>query len=415
MRATTPSPAKPTRLKGSRKVESTFAKTVFVVRSELLPYSETFVKEQVLAYSRWRPILVGLRRTQGLPVDDIEVRLLPPARSIAAWAYRTVLSTLEVTPADIRRRLGPESASLVHVHFGTDAVENWSWIKTLRIPVIVTLHGYDININPQWWRSGSRSRLQRRYPAMLLSIAANPRVHFLAVSNAVRSRAIAWGIPADRVSVRHIGVNANLFQNGGPPMDQRLPRILFVGGLVEKKGAEYLIRAFARIRRHIKHAELILVGDGPLRRRLQRLASELQVPVKFAGILSSEAIRELMHIARVVCLPSITAANGDAEGFGMVILEAQACGVPVITSARGGAEEGIIHGVTGFRFEEKDVQTLAEYLLRLLQDDALASAMSVEARRNIERNFELTGCTASLERLYDSWAAGTRPHDEPVA
>jgi colanic acid/amylovoran biosynthesis glycosyltransferase len=382
------------------------ARTVLVVRSELLPYSETFVKAQVLAYSSWHPVLVGLRRTEGLPVDDLEVRMVPAAKTLAARAYRKVLTSLRVTPADIRRRLGSAKASLVHVHFGTDAVENWNWIKTLRVPVIVTLHGYDINIDRQWWQSSSRPRAQRRYPALLLSLAANPRVHFVAVSEAIRQKAIEWGIARERISVRHIGVDLDLFRDPGPPVQERRRRIVFVGRLVEKKGVEYLIRAFALVRKQVPDAELVIVGEGRLRTRLQRLASDLEVPVSFEGILSSNQIRTQLLDSRVFCLPSVTAQNGDAEGFGLVLLEAQACGVPAVTSARGGADEGIIHEQTGFRFEERDVGAMTEYLVRLLVDDDLASRMSRLARRNIEQNFSLRACTAALEDLYDSLSTG---------
>jgi glycosyltransferase involved in cell wall biosynthesis len=391
-------PAEPHEQSGSQ------LRTVLVVRSELLPYSETFVKEQVMAYSHWRAVLVGLRRVPGVPIDDLDVRLLPVAKSLPERAYRKLLAKLRVTPAGVRRLLGSETPDLIHVHFGTDAVEHWGWIEPLRIPVIVTLHGYDINIDKQWWQSPAKPRSQRRYPDLLLEVAANPRVHFVAVSNAIRARAIEWGLPPERISLRHIGVNPSSFRNTGLPVEKRAPRILFVGRLIEKKGVEYLIRAFAKVRTQVPHAELVLVGDGRLRGKLESLASALGVPVNFAGVLSSEQINQHLQSTRVFCSPSITADNGDAEGLPIVILEAQACGVPVVTSARGGAEEGIIHGVSGYGFEEKDVESLSRNLLRLLQDDALVASMSSAARRNIEQNFELRSCTAKLEELYDSWS-----------
>jgi glycosyltransferase involved in cell wall biosynthesis len=422
MSTATLKPADATRLQSAgrfattaRSVESpdcndTQARTVLVVRSELLPYSETFVKEQVLACSRWHPVLVGLRRIQGLAVDDLDVRLLPVAKSLPARVYRRVLAKLQVTPGGVRRALSSAPASLIHVHFGTDAVENWGWIKSLAMPVLVTLHGYDINIDKQWWRTPGNTRAQRRYPDMLLQLAANRRVHFIAVSEAIRARAIEWGLPPDRVSLRYIGVNLDLFQRSGIPIARRAPRILFIGRMTEKKGGEYLIRAFARVRKQVPAAELVMIGGGRLRPKLESLAAELNVPVTFTGVLSSGQIKEHLQAARVFCSPSITADNGDAEGLPIVILEAQASGVPVVTSARGGAKEGIVDGVTGYAFEEKDVARLSEQLIRVLQDDALTTSMSRAARRNIEQNFELGSCTARLEELYDSWAESASAH-----
>ena len=390
-------------------------RTVLVVRSDLLPYSETFVKEQVLAYSRWRAILVGRRRIQGVPVDDLDVRILPMGKSLPARAYRKVLAKLQLAPGGVRRLLRDEPASLIHVHFGTDAVENWGWINSLRIPVLVTLHGYDINIDKEWWRAAARKRSERKYPDMLLQLAANPRVHFVAVSEAIRSRAIEWGLPRERISRRYIGVDLDRFQPASQPVEQRAPRILFVGRMVEKKGGEYLVRAFAKVRAQLPAAELVMVGGGRLRPKLESLASELSVPVTFAGVLSSEQIKEHLHATRVFCSPSVTADNGDAEGLPIVILEAQACGVPVVTSARGGAQEGIVHGTTGYAFPEKDVDCLSEHLLQLLRDDRLAASMSRAARLNVEENFGLRSCTSKLEDLYETWALRMSSHQGALA
>jgi glycosyltransferase involved in cell wall biosynthesis len=103
----------------------------------------------------------------------------------------------------------------------------------------------------------------------------------------------------------------------------------------------------------------------------------------------------------VMCLPSITAASGDAEGLGLVILEAQASGVPVVTSARGGAQEGIVDGQTGFAFAEHDVPAMAQRLYEVLSDDALAARLSAAAPAFVARAHDLFRQTAALEDLYD--------------
>jgi glycosyltransferase involved in cell wall biosynthesis len=127
----------------------------------------------------------------------------------------------------------------------------------------------------------------------------------------------------------------------------------------------------------------------------------MKVPVSFLGSLSSQQIKEELQQTRVFCSPSVTAENGDAEGLPIVILEAQACAIPVVTSARGGVREGIIDGVTGLAFKEGDVACLSNHLLRLLQDGKTAAAMGNAGRHNMEEKFDLGRCTESLERLYD--------------
>ena len=155
----------------------------------------------------------------------------------------------------------------------------------------------------------------------------------------------------------------------------------------------------------VPDARLILVGDGPLRERLQQLALDLGVSAEFLGPLLPAGVLQQLHLARVLCLPSVTAANGDAEGFGMVLLEAQASGVPVVTSALGGASEGIREGITGFAFKERDVDALAAHLARALTNDAMVKSLSLAGPRFVSEHFSLTECTAALERLYDKVAA----------
>lgn len=87
------------------------------------------------------------------------------------------------------------------------------------------------------------------------------------------------------------------------------------------------------------------------------------------------------------------------------MLEAQACGVPVVTSARGGATEGIEDGRTGFAFREKDIDALESALVRLLSDDPLVARMTVVAQAHVRARFDLRQCTVALEELYDHAAA----------
>jgi glycosyltransferase involved in cell wall biosynthesis len=293
----------------------------------------------------------------------------------------------------------------MHVHFGVDAVEAWPIAKALSLPMLVTLHGYDITIDRDWWEAGHGGRHMRSYPARLLQLAQQPRVRFIAVSEAINRRAIAFGIPEEKIQVSYIGVDTKQFTPGGRPIIDRERRVLFVGRLVEKKGCDYLINAFVQVQQAIPDASLIVVGDGELRNHLQQTASRMQVRVQFRGALPVGEVKRELQLARVFCLPSVRAANGDAEGFGMVLLEAEASGVPVVTSALGGASEGIEDGVTGFAFKERDATALAARLINLLTDDATATSMALAGPRFVSAKFDLHRCTERLERVYDEAVA----------
>lgn len=381
-------------------------KKVLVCRYSLLPYSETFIREQVLSYQHWRPTLVGVNRVAGLSLEGIDTRILHPQSNFTSRVEQQLLRLFWKAPRSMARQLLDERASLVHVHFGVDAVALWPLIAPLQTPIVITLHGYDINRSRQSWERSWQPWVNR-YPARLLNIARQPQVHFVAVSEVIKRRAIDYGIPADKVSVRYIGIDIAQFAVDGVPIRQRRPRIVCVGRMVEKKGGEYLIAAFARVRERIPDAELVMVGEGPLSSTLAALAEQLGVPVIFAGSLPSHEVKRQIDQARVLCAPSITAKDGDAEGLPMVLLEAQACGVPAITSAGAGSAEALIHGVTGFAFPERDVAMLSDYLIKLLIDDELATAMSEAAPKFVAEKFELRQCTVKLEALYDSLVRAT--------
>lgn len=374
-------------------------KKVLIYKSELLTLSETFIREQVQAYRDWSAVFVGLRRVTGLSLQGFEVRLVHEDAQRSRSVYLKALRRLHLPHPGFLARLRREKASLVHVHFGIEAVEFWPIARRLGVPIIVTLHGYDITVYKEaWHKVGGTMAL---YPQRLVALSKSSNVHFIAVSNAIRQRAIEFGLPEERISVRYIGIDCTQFQRTGKPLVERRRRVLYVGRLVEKKGVKYLLQAYAKVLNAVSDAELTIVGDGPMRKPLEALARELAVSVVFRGSQTPDEIRQHLSEARLFCLPSVTATDGDAEGFGMVLLEAQACGVPVVTSAQGGAQEGIIDGVTGLAVAERDVDGLSSALTKLLVDDELVARMSDAAPRFVAENFDLHRCTRSLEQFYD--------------
>jgi glycosyltransferase involved in cell wall biosynthesis len=383
-------------------------KTVLIYRKELLPLSETFIKEQILALKNWRAVLVGHRLVNQLPLDSLDVRIVgPQQRSNFAngllWKARRALG---IVPPGVTRGLNVENPQLIHAHFGMDALDAWPLARALNLPMLVTLHGYDINTHRDWWESGNAGILMRLYPRLLLRLARQPRVRFIAVSEALRQRAIEFGIPADKIAVNYIGIDTRKFVPGAVPIAKRPPHVLFVGRLVEKKGCQYLIEAMSAVQQAVPAVQLIVVGDGPLRHDLVRAAKTNGIRAIFRGALSSADVKRELDAVRIFCLPSATAKNGDAEGFGLVLLEAQASGVPVVTSALGGATEGIREGVTGYSFAEGDVAALARTLINLLKEDKILVKLAEQAPQFVSSEFDLACCTGRLEILYDTFCFG---------
>jgi glycosyltransferase involved in cell wall biosynthesis len=375
---------------------------VIIFNDGLLPFSQTFVANQIRAMRRWDPVLVGLYMKDELDLSGIRTRTLlwyNPSR------LRSRLGRLAAKLAHVSKRaarsLADEKPDLVHAHFGTNIFDGARIAKEHDVPLLITLHGWDINHCHSFWR---RLRKGRHYYYLdrLARLARKPFVRFVAVSNAIRERAIEVGIPAEKIVVSYIGVDTNAFRPNGASVVQRGLRVLFVGRLAEKKGADVLVRAMRLVQERLPEAELVIVGDGEQRNRIKSLAMDLNVRVLYAGAVPNNHVKYYLETARVLCLPSITTQYGDAEGLGLVLLEAQAAGVPVVTSARGGSSEAIIEGKTGFRFREGDCETLAELLGRLLRDDELCQAMSVAGPSFVKGKFDIESCTANLELIYDA-------------
>jgi glycosyltransferase involved in cell wall biosynthesis len=267
--------------------------------------------------------------------------------------------------------------------------------EQLGVPLVTALHGYDVTISDE---AMSKTRLGRAY-LQGRSTLQKAGALFLSCSDYVRARGLEMGYPADRTIVHSIGVDVERFKPPGL-LRPREKSVLFVGRLVEKKGCGTLIEAMAGVQRRYPAAELVVVGDGPLRTEYEARAVALGVRCRFLGVQPAAVVRDRMSRASVFSVPSMVATTGDAEGFGMVFIEAQAMGLPVVSTLSGGIPEAVKNGETGLLVAERDSAALAEGILRLLQDEQLWQEYSLAGRRNVVNHFNLAQQTGRLENLF---------------
>ncbi|HBQ5893185.1 TPA: glycosyltransferase, partial [Klebsiella variicola subsp. variicola] len=149
--------------------------------------------------------------------------------------------------------------------------------------------------------------------------------------------------------------------------------ILHVARLVEKKGTATLISAMRNISRNFPEYKLVIIGEGPLQVQLLEQAKGLNLEnnISFLGAKSHVEVMQWMRKASLLVLPSITAKNGDAEGLGMVLLEAAATGVPLIGTNHGGIPEVIKDSINGYLVNEKDADMLQDRISYLLNNDSV--------------------------------------------
>ncbi|MBI3289195.1 MAG: glycosyltransferase [Elusimicrobia bacterium] len=284
------------------------------------------------------------------------------------------------------RQLAPcLDADVVHAHFAAKPADiALDILKKAGIPFVLTAHAYDIFIQPD-------------APAL--------RAKFLAASKAItvseynkRYLADLLGPDlADKIEVSYLGVDLKRF-----PWNERAPganvTLLFAGRLVEKKGVLDLIEAFALVCARHPLTRLRIIGDGPQREAAAQKAQTLGVGerVTFLGALTQERIAAEMQRADIFCLPAATAVNGDREGLPVVLLEAQASGLPVVSTRHTGIPEAVADGETGLLVDERDPQGLSRSISRLIEDPALRVQMGRAGRKRIEARHDLG---AELDRL----------------
>ncbi|HEX4203110.1 MAG TPA: glycosyltransferase [Ktedonobacteraceae bacterium] len=372
-------------------------RSVVIFREELLPISETFIAAQATALQHYAPVYVGLTPARhSLKLDGPKALLTKSPGRLSRWrakAYRH-----HPYAPRFHRSIKELRPDLIHAHFSIDGTTALGLQDHLKVPSIVTLHGYDVSIRRDEWERGMHGR---RYLARLPKLF-HQTSRFLCVSDAIRHHAIRAGFPQEKIVVHYTGVDCSQFT----PLeaDKRDPAlIVFVGRLVEKKGCEYLVRAMSMMAAHPElstPARLIVIGDGPLRADLEALSRVLNLDAQFLGAQPTEVVRKWIGKARVFCNPSVTAADGDSEGFGMVFAEAQAMGTPVVSSLHGGIPEAVCDGETGLLAPERDVTTLATHLRRFITDDVFWEACSRKATSWVRERFDLHKQTRQLENIY---------------
>ena len=190
------------------------------------------------------------------------------------------------------------------------------------------------------------------------------------------------------------------------------PAIVCVSRLVPRKGQDTLIRALPEIRRRVPGTALLLVGGGPYRKTLERLARDqgVESDVVFTGSVPWAELPAHYAAGDVYAMPCRTRATGfDVEGLGIVYLEASATGLPVVGGDSGGAPDAVREGETGYVVGGRDVPAIVDRIAGLLADPDRAKAVGAAGRAWVEREWRWETQAARMRRLLDGERAGDGP------
>ena len=354
---------------------------------------QRYVRDHAVRLRRYRPVLAGRRRVDGTPLDDFPNFTLETGSSARFREFHFLLAGND---AALSAFIQQHRIKLIHAHFGPGGVEIMRVAARLGIPLIVTFHGWDVKLGAE---ANSHMSLYERLYRWRLPDLLRTSSEIICVSQKWRDRVVMLGCPPDKVHTNYLGVDCEFFDGVRGQFDPM--SIIFVGRLIRLKGVHVLLGALRILRDQGLDAHLDIVGEGPESTQLQKTADEQSLPVRFLGKKTAGEIRELLRRAAVLCAPSTTAGGQMPEALGLVLLEAQAMGVPVVGTRNGGIPETLEEGQTGYLVEEESPVALAGALARLLGKEALNRSFGQRARAFVSERFEINRSYSVLEGMYD--------------
>lgn len=316
----------------------------------------------------------------------------PPLRQVPGRPWLAMAESLRLGyhPWRYGGLMRHDQPTVLLAHFADEGYRMLPVARQYGRPLLVRCYGYDISALPRSPRWAQRLR-------RLFDQAAG----FLVEGPAMGAALVALGCPEDKVHLLPLGVDVDSIAWTPRHDDGQSPiRVLMAASLREKKGHTFAFSALAAVLADHPRLEVTVIGDGPLRRPLegQVQASPLAGRVRWLGDQPHDALLTAMAQHHLFLHPSVTAGDGDSEGGApLVLLEAQAAGLPVISSIHADIPFVMRPGISGLLAPERDVPALTTALRYLLERPDRWAAMGEAGRRHVQQHFH-------PERLGDALA-----------
>lgn len=319
-------------------------------------------------------------------------------RSLQFWSYgcqaldpylRVIYGTILFSTQ------GEHRYDVIHCHYGFSGVMGvyLRQIGVLEGKIITGFYGSDAYVYPRKWRHNVYENLFKSLDGCIV------------VTHYMGRTVQALGAKAETIHKLPVGLDLTKFRYKKCELgSDGIVRMATTARLVEKKGLEYSIRAVAKVYESLKiPLKYKIGGEGPLRPILQDLIRELGMDnqIELIGWIDQKEYVELLEESHIFILPSVTAEDGNKEGQALVNQEAQAVGLPVISTDHNGIPEGILDGKSGFIVPERDVDALAETIEFLATHPECWVTMGAAGREFVEKNYEIDRLNGQLLEIYE--------------
>ena len=366
--------------------------TVAHCATPFLPVNGSWIYNQLTRLERYRPIVLTQEARNLCEFPVATLYSAETYRPVRKMANRLVRKWTGEYPfySDILRR---EGARLIHAHFGYQGCRCLRAKSAAHLPLVTSFYGADASLFP------ADSRWRRRYDRLFATGEL-----FLVEGSAMAQRLLALGCPESKLVVHHLGVDVEQIH-----FTERLPtdqvQILICAEFREKKGIAGGIRAIGRALEGLDlDCRVRIIGEGPERPQIETAiaASGLADRVELVGRQPYSVVLEELQSSHFLLQPSLTAADGDSEGGAPVILlDAQASGLPVISTDHGDIAEYVLDGESGYLAPEGDVHRLAELIRSALLAPETWAHLGSRGRRHVEESYNASTQCARLESIYD--------------
>lgn len=356
-----------------------------VVQSPLKPgYSETFINAHLkgLPYNTYN--IYSLPKRGYYPLYDGFDRKLFSTNLVVNYLEAGIDRLFGESGAGyylrstrLRRFLEEQKISAVLAEYGPTGTYLMDLCEELGLPLIPYFHGRDA------FHYATLKRFGKKYVRLF-----EQAPHIFCVSRVMKQQLITLGAPEEKITINPCSPNTKVFYNKG--IERKPNSFVAVGRFCDKKAPLKTIEAFKNF--HLVHneARLTMIGDGPLWEDALTYVKEngLEQMVSLPGRKKPEEVAQLMNESSIFLQHSIRAEDGDSEGTPVSILEAMACGCPVVSTLHAGIPDTVEQGVHGFLVKEGDVAGMTEKMLQLAESSDL-SLWRAACVKNIKENYRL--------------------------
>ena len=229
--------------------------------------------------------------------------------------------------------------------------------------------------------------------------------YFLPISERWKNELISLGCREDKIKVHHMGIDPHKYNHANRKSKyEGKIKILTIGRFVEKKGIRYGIEAVGTVMREHADLEYRIIGDGPLRNDVEDIISNMNLRGKviLLGWKSQKEIIDFIKDSDILLAPSVTGQDGDQEGIPVVLMEAMAMGIPVVSTDHSGIPELVKDGVSGFLAPEKDVAALADKIKQCIEARGSWPDIGAEGCKTIFNEYNIHDLNVKLTGIYEN-------------